>query len=96
MRQRTNASITKVDGRRPLFFSFLMRRETLPSLKSPREMEWILSLGTLLLVLEASHSEFGRPAMLLRESRIVDSETIRLLLSEEHGVRTTSDAILQI
>ena len=57
-------------------------------------MECILSLGTLLLVLEASHSEFGRPAMLLRESRIVDSEIIRLLLSEEHGVRTTSDAIL--
>ena len=33
------------------------------------------------------------PDTLVRQSRIVGSEIIRLLLSEEHGVRTTSDAI---
>ena len=47
----------------------------------------------LMEVLEPNHSEFVSPAMLLREIRIVDSETIRLRPSEVHGVRTTSVAI---
>ena len=53
---------------------------------------YFLNAGTV-HELQPSHSEFGSPAMLLRESRMVDSEIIMLLLSE-HGVRTTSVAIL--